>query len=65
MTNQELDAVVQEAMARRLYLSYCEMRGAKPWKNTPHWAKEYAVIAVDFLGYDDDLPDRLKQEANA
>lgn len=63
MNDNELDTLVQDAMARRLYLSYCDMRGSKPWKNTPAWAREYAEIAVDFLGYDEDLPARLREEA--
>lgn len=65
MSDDDLDSLVKAVTARRMYLSYCEDRGVKPWKTTPAWAKDYAAIAVDFLGYGDDVAEAVLREVNA
>lgn len=63
MSEDQVDGMVRRAMARRIYLSYCASRGSKPWKKTPEWAYEYADVAVDFLGYGDDVADMVTGQA--
>lgn len=60
-------ARVQRELARQFYLSYCMTNdhdpSTRPSGYAPNWAHEYASIAVDILGYDDDTIDRLSEAA--
>lgn len=57
MADNNLEGAVIHALARRFYFSFCEKKG---W--TPHPfpycdadSIRYARIAVDYLGFDDDI----------
>lgn len=54
------DAVVRH-LARRFYDAYCDVNGRRPYRDgyVPAWALDYAEIAVDVLGFDDDTARRV------
>jgi hypothetical protein len=53
-------------LAREFYVRFCEKKGEQPTMYppdySPRWAQDYANTAIDFLGYDDDVLDRLYEE---
>lgn len=55
------------ALARRFYLHYCGEKGwnPRPWPWSPLWAMEYARVAVDAYGYDDEGLSALEGEVNS
>lgn len=58
MTRREQEEAIVDDLSRRMFLAYCEKLGSKPGRNQkkpPAWATEYAEIAVDYLGYPEDL----------
>ena len=67
-TDQEADQAVS-SLARALYLHYCQEKGFDPYPApwAPRWAMDYARIAVDAYGFDDeglsDLSKRVSQAA--
>jgi hypothetical protein len=52
------EAVVHH-LARKIYLAHCEHRGWKayPWPYVDNGSIRSAEIAVDFLGFEDDVLD--------
>lgn len=64
MADKEMDEAAVALLARRLYLHYASEKGwepyAPPW--APRWAMDYARIAVDAYGYDEESLDELRQE---
>jgi len=54
------DQAVVRHLARLMYLAYCRKRGESPFREgyVPAWALDYAEVAVDFLGYEDDVLSR-------
>ena len=48
------DDVVRR-LAHVFYVSYCRQKGTRPAKNgyLPPWALDYAILAVEALGFDD------------
>lgn len=50
------DAVVH-FLARKFYNAYCDVHGRRPYRDgyVPAWALDYAEIAVEVLGFDDDV----------
>lgn len=58
MDQTEIEDVIVHKLARRMYLRYCEANGKRPFRQpgyAPPWALDYAEVAVDFLGYDEDM----------
>lgn len=49
------DEWVRDRLARRMYLAYCAENNRQPHRKqyAPKWARQYADIALDALGYDD------------
>jgi len=64
MADKEMDETAIALLARRLYLHYAQEKGwepyAAPW--APRWAMDYARIAVESYGYDEQALDELRQE---
>ena len=58
------DQRATQALARLLYLHYCQQRGMDPWPapRVPRWAIDYAEIAVKWYGYTDEAVDEVLQE---
>ena len=58
------DQRATQALARLLYLHYCQQRGMEPWPapRVPRWAIDYAEIAVKWYGYTDEAVDEVLQE---
>lgn len=54
MTSNEDEERAVRALARRLYLEYCDERNHKPYAGpwVPRWAVSYARVAVDAYGFD-------------
>jgi len=52
------------ALARKLYLHYCKEKAFNPrqYPWSPLWAMEYAQIAVDAYGFDDEGYEDLLKE---
>lgn len=44
---------VKSQLARKFYLAHCAHRGFEPRERVDSWAYEYAEIAIDTLGYDE------------
>lgn len=58
MTRKEQEEQIIQQLGRRMFLAYCDRLGSRPGRNQtkpPAWALEYAEIAVDYLGYPEDL----------
>lgn len=60
---------VIDLLARIMYAHYCERRGTsvfqrKSGKYVPAWARDYAAVAVDWLGFDEDpqLVEDMREE---
>lgn len=53
----EQDRAVVRHLARLMYLAYCRRKGDTPYRDgyVPAWALDYAEVAVNFLGYEDDV----------
>jgi hypothetical protein len=64
MGDNEMDDKAVALLARRLYLHYAQEKNwqpyAAPW--APRWAMDYARIAVQTYGYDEESVDELRQE---
>ena len=61
------DMQVKYALARKLYLSLCEHKGFDAFEE-PYidpGTMRYAAIAVDMLGFDDQVLGTIREEANA
>ena len=58
------DQRATQALARLLYLHYCQQRNMEPWPapRVPRWAIDYAEIAVKWYGYTDEAVDEVLQE---
>lgn len=58
------DQRATQALARLLYLHYCQQRGMDPWPapRVPRWAIDYAEIAVKWYGYTDEAVDEVLAE---
>ena len=65
MTDQDTGKAIV-ALARKLYLHYCEEKkfNARPYPWSPLWAMEYAQIAVDAYGFDEDGLNDLLEEVS-
>jgi hypothetical protein len=52
---------VVSKIAHHIHQKYLTTTGKEPWKNgkAAPWAYEYAEVAVDILGWDDDVLSRL------
>lgn len=61
------DQRATQALARLLYLHYCQQRGMEPWPapRVPRWAIDYAEIAVKWYGYTDEAVDEVLQETES
>lgn len=61
------DQRATQALARLLYLRYCQQRGMEPWPapRVPRWAIDYAEIAVKWYGYTDEAVDEVQQETES
>ena len=53
---------VVSKIAQRIHLKYLDSTGKEPWKNgkAAPWAYEYAEVAVDILGWDEDALKHLE-----
>jgi hypothetical protein len=61
------DMQVKYALARKLYLSLCEHKGFDAFEE-PYidpGTMRYAAIAVDMLGFDDQVLETIRERANA
>jgi hypothetical protein len=60
----EMDEKAVALLARRLYLHYAAEKKWDPYPApwAPRWAMDYARIAVDSYGYDEQALDELRQE---
>jgi hypothetical protein len=60
--NRDSSAVV--TLARKFYMHYCNEKkwDPRPYPWSPLWAMEYAAIAVECYGYEDDHLDALIHE---
>ena len=60
----EDEKLVEWALARRLYSQLCEYKGwtPNPAPYVDKGSKSIAATALDFLGYDDDLVTRLRED---
>lgn len=56
---------VVSKVAQGIHKRYLETTGREPWKGgkASPWAFEYAEVAVDLLGWDDDALSRLEGES--
>ena len=56
-----------QALARLLYLHYCQQKGHTPWPapRVPRWAIDYAEIAVKWYGYTDEAVDEVLHETES
>lgn len=65
MDKQTGEAVV--ALARKLYLHYCAEKkfNPRPYPWSPLWAMEYAQIAINAYGFDEDGLEDLQKEVMA
>jgi len=65
MTREDQRAV--QALARLLYLHYCQQQGKQPWDapRVPRWAIDYAEIAVKWYGYTDEAVDEVQHETDS
>jgi len=64
MADKEMDEVAIGLLARRLYLHYAQEKDWEPYPPpwAPRWAMDYARIAVESYGYDEQALDELRQE---
>lgn len=55
--------MVQQMLARAMYLSWCKYKKVtpKPGLYADSGSLDYASVAIDMLGYDDEAIDRLKE----
>jgi len=64
VADNDMDDKAIALLARRLYLHYAQEKNwepyAAPW--APRWAMDYARIAVQSYGYDEQALDELRQE---
>ncbi|NDB65104.1 MAG: hypothetical protein EB168_05475 [Euryarchaeota archaeon] len=64
MSDKEERNLVRLMMARRFYEDYSEYKGWEPWE-FPYVSKGallQADLAVDYLGFDDELVEELRKE---
>lgn len=63
MPSPQKDDAAVTALARALYLHYCEEKSFNPypWPWAPRWAMDYARIAVGAYGYDENGLDELTE----
>lgn len=64
--NEEMmDQLAVQGLGRVLYLHYCEHRkfDPKPVPYVPGWAVDYARVAIDVLGFDEDGFDDVMSRA--
>ena len=61
------DQRATQALARLLYLHYCQQGGHTPWDapRVPRWAIDYAEIAVKWYGYTDEAVDEVLHETES
>lgn len=64
MSREDQRAV--QALARLLYLHYCQQKGHTPWDapRVPRWAIDYAELAVKWYGYTDEAVDEVQAETD-
>lgn len=58
MTDKELEDQIIRQLGRRMYLRWCQATDKKPHRQphyVPPWALDYAEVAIDFLGYPEDM----------
>lgn len=57
------DQRATQALARLLYLHYCQQRNLEPWPapRVPRWAIDYADLAVKWYGYTEEAVDEVQQ----
>jgi hypothetical protein len=64
VADNDMDDKAIALLARRLYLHYAQEKNwepyAAPW--APRWAMDYARIAVQSYGYEEQAVDELRQE---
>jgi hypothetical protein len=55
---------VVSKLAQRIHERYLDTTGREPWKSgkVSPWALEYAEVAVDALGWDDEAITKLGEE---
>jgi hypothetical protein len=57
------DAYVKELLARVMYMQWCRFKSfdPRPYPYSDAGSRDYASIAVDILGYDDDVIKDLEE----
>lgn len=57
------EVIVQQMLARAMYLRWCAFKQVKPKSGmyADAGSLDYAAVAIDMLGYDDEAIDRLKE----
>ena len=57
------EVIVQQMLARAMYLSWCKYKKVEPRAGmyADAGSLDYASVAIDMLGYDDEAIDRLKE----
>lgn len=58
------DEWVTRKLARLMYLVYCRHNGSNPFHGdyVPAWALDYAQVAVEVLGYDEEGVSSLSEQ---
>jgi len=64
MSETMTDDVAVGMLARRLYLHYAQEKQWEPYPApwAPRWAMDYARIAVESYGYEEQAVDELRQQ---